>query len=180
MLVPAIENRRAYRAISSEALPEGALDEILRAGTLAPSCYNNQPWHLVVAQGQTLQAVHEALSEGNAWARKAPVIVALVTRPCDDCRLDDGRDYAHFDLGLCAMNMMIQATHLGLVAHPIAGFNPKKVRSALGIPKDYDVVSLLVIGQRGDPAHLEEWQKKAETGPRDRKSLDQVVHWNKW
>ncbi|MCX7949276.1 MAG: nitroreductase family protein [Treponemataceae bacterium] len=180
MILTVIQERRAYRALSSEPLPEGVLQEILEAGTLAPSCYNNQPWHLVVAEGTALTHLHEALSEGNRWARNAPVVIVLVTRPCDDCRLDEGRDYAFFDLGLCAMNMMIQATALGLVAHPIAGFNPKKVRSILGIPKEYEVVSLLVIGRRGEAEGLEEWQKRAETGPRERKNLDQVVHWNRW
>jgi nitroreductase len=180
MIVQEIEQRRARRGLSPEPLTQGIIDEILTAGTLAPSCYNNQPWHLVPVQGEALAALHEALAEGNRWAKRAPLIVALATRACDDCRLDEGRDYAHFDLGLCAMNMMIQATHLGLIAHPIAGFNPKKVRTVLQIPKDYDVVTLLVIGKPGSAEDLEPWQQKSETSNRERKPMDQVVHYNRW
>ena len=181
MIIPAIERRRASRALSSEPIPDTDLREILTAGTLAPSCYNNQPWRVVVARGGgTLPKVKEALAEGNAWARNAPVILALATRACDDCRLDEGRDYAHFDLGLLAMNLMLQATELGYVAHPIAGFNPKKVRTALGIPKDYDVVTLIIIGKPGQPENLEEWQMKAETSPRERKMLEDVAFFEKW
>ncbi|MCA1949438.1 MAG: nitroreductase family protein [Treponema sp.] len=180
MILSAIEQRRARRALSPEPLDEQAVQEILIAGTLAPSCYNNQPWHLVPVQGEALLPLHEALAEGNSWAKKAPLIIALAARACDDCRLDEGRDYAHFDLGLCAMNMMIQATHVGLIAHPIAGFNPKKVRTVLGIPKEYDVVTLLVVGKPGSPEGLEPWQMKSETAIRERKDLAQVVHYNKW
>lgn len=180
MLLSEIEQRRSRRGLSIEPLQADIIQEILTAGTLAPSCYNNQPWQLVPVQGEKLSELHEALAEGNRWAKKAPLIIVLATRACDDCRLDEGRDYAHFDLGLCAMNMMLQATHRGLIAHPIAGFNPKKVRSILQIPKEYDVVTLLVIGKPGLTEDLESWQIKSETAPRDRKMLDEVVHWNVW
>ncbi len=180
MIIPAIEKRRASRALSSDPVPETDLEEILKAGTLAPSCYNNQPWRITVSRGESLAKTREALAEGNAWARKAPVILALATRACDDCRLDEGRDYAHFDLGLLAMNLMLQATELGYIAHPIAGFNPKKVRSALGIPKDYEVVTLIIIGKPGRAENLEEWQMKAETAPRERKPLESVVFYDRW
>jgi len=180
LILQEIDERRSKRGISPELLGEDMVREILTAGTMAPSCYNNQPWQLVPVQGEKLKELHESLAEGNRWAKKAPLIIALATRACDDCRLDEGRDYAHFDLGLCAMNMMLQATHLGLIAHPIAGFNPKKVRTILQIPREYDVVALLVIGKPGSTEDLESWQIKSETAPRDRKALDEVVHWNGW
>lgn len=180
MILEAIEQRRSRRGLSPEGLEQKIVEELLLAGTLAPSCYNNQPWHLIPVQGEKLLELQDALAEGNRWAKKAPLIIALAVRPCDDCRLDEGRDYAYFDLGLCAMNIMLQASHLGLIAHPIAGFTPKKVRSVLTIPKEYDIITLLVIGKPGPADDLENWQIKAETSSRDRKPLDQVVHWNGW
>lgn len=180
MIMQEIEQRRARRGLSTEPLEQKMVEELVQAGTLAPSCYNNQPWHLIPVQGEKLLELQDALAEGNRWAKKAPLIIALAVRPCDDCRLDEGRDYAHFDTGLCAMSIMLQATHLGLIAHPIAGFTPKKVRSVLNIPKDYDVLTLLIIGKPGPAEDLESWQIKSETAPRDRKPLEQVVHWNSW
>lgn len=181
MIVSAIMNRRAARALAPDSIPVEDIEEILSAGTLAPSCYNNQPWRIVaVTEAQILEQVKEALAPGNAWAKKAPFIAILATRPCDDCRLDEGRDYAYFDLGLCAMNIMLQATHLGYIAHPIAGFSPKKVRQKLGIPQDYDIVTLIVFGKRGIPDNLEPWQQIAETAPRERKPLNEVVFYNTW
>ena len=41
--------------------------------------------------------------------QKAPAITALVTNFDWDARLDNGRDYAFFDLGMAAMNYQLQA-----------------------------------------------------------------------
>lgn len=153
-LLQAIEQRHAYRDLSEEALREDQLAAIVQAGTLAPSCYNNQPWRIITVRGESLPALRECLSGGNAWALQAPAIIALCAKAADDCRLDEGRDYALFDAGLCAMNMVLQATALGLVAHPIAGFSAGKAKKALGIPKDYVLITLVILGRR-----------KADAGP---------------
>ena len=187
-LLKAISDRRAYRGLSPDPLPEDAVRRIVEAGTLAPSCYNNQPWRIVVRDIPVLadalppDALREALAEGNAWATRAPLIIAVAVRASDDCRLEDGRDYALFDAGLCAMNMMIQATAEGIVAHPIAGYNPKKAKAALGIPADYVLAVLIVVGKHGDPeaAPLKEWQLKAESAPRLRKPLGEVAFKDRW
>lgn len=181
----AISNRRAFRALSPEQLPADTVRRIIEAGTLAPSCYNNQPWHIVAASSEPLAALRESLSEGNAWATRAPLIIAVAVRASDDCRLDDGRDYALFDAGLCAMNMMTQATAEGFVAHPIAGYNPKKAKAALGIPSDHVLAVLIVVGEKVDPeatdaVPLKEWQLKGEREPRQRKPLGEVAFRDLW
>ncbi len=203
-ILKAISDRRAYRALSTEPLPADTIRRIVEAGTLAPSCYNNQPWRVVLhdvpvltdgpqtgapslARGDSLPlgALRESLAEGNAWATRAPLIIALAVRASDDCRLDDGRDYALFDAGLCAMNMITQATAEGFVAHPIAGYNPKKAKAALGIPAEYVLATLIVVGGKGDPeapdaSPLKEWQLKSEREPRQRKPLGEVAFKGRW
>ncbi len=184
-MLPALTERRARRALSAEPLPEGALGLILEAGTLAPSCYNNQPWRLVASAlgDESLPALRAALAPGNAWALVAPAIVAIAVREADDCRLDDGRDYALLDAGLCAMALMTQATALGLIAHPIAGFSPKKAKAALGVPADHVLPVLVVLARPGGPealAALEPWQRDAEAAPRERRSLGEVAFRGSW
>lgn len=181
-IIAAIGERRAYRAISAEPLPEDSIRRIVEAGSLAPSCYNNQPWRVVAASGESLGRLREALAEGNAWATAAPLIVALAVRASDDCRLDDGRDYALFDAGLFAMNLMTQACAEGLTAHPIAGYNPKKAKAALGIPADYVLAVLIIVGKPGaaDDSMLKDWQKQAEHAPRQRKPLGELVYRDSW
>jgi nitroreductase len=179
-IIDAISARRAYRFLSTEALPEGAARRIVEAGHLAPSCFNNQPWNITATSGEALEALRAALAETNAWASRAPMIISVAVRASDDCRLEDGRDYALFDAGLCAMNMISQATAEGLVAHPIAGYNPKKAKAALGIDKDYVLAVLIIVARRaeGDPEGdtvLMPWQKTGESAPRARKPLEDVA-----
>jgi nitroreductase len=109
----------------------------------------------------------------------------VAVREADDCRLDEGRDYALFDAGLCAMAMITQASSLGIVAHPIAGYTPKKAKAALGIPPEYVLAALVVLGLPGEPggpdgALLKEWQLKAETGERQRKPLGETAFMERW
>lgn len=179
-ILPEIEKRRAFRAIAPDALPEEQIERLLRAATLAPSCSNNQPWRLVAVRGETLERLREALTQGNRWATRAPLIVLLATKPSLDCRLDMGRDYAYFGLGLAAMALMLQATREGLYAHPIAGYNAAKAAAAVGLPEDFVALNLIIVGKPGDQELLSESQRAQEDGPRQRRPLEEVAFDGRW
>lgn len=119
------------------------LERLIEAGHLAPSCFNNQPWRFVVAQGEKLEAVKKALPGGNYWALRAPAIIAVASHADLDCQLSDNRNYFLFDCGLAVGFIVVQATQVGLVAHPIAGYDPLEVKKALGIPPDYVLITLV-------------------------------------
>jgi nitroreductase len=48
----AIAARRSIRKFKSDPIPEDVLQQILTAGTLAPSGKNRQPWRFIVVQGE--------------------------------------------------------------------------------------------------------------------------------
>lgn len=177
-LNPWIAVRRAKRALREDPIPEEALARLIEAAHLAPSCFNNQPWRFVVVQGEKLAQVKKALPGGNYWALKAPAMVAVVSHPDLDCRLSDNRDYFLFDCGMAVGFLMVQATQMGLVAHPIAGYNPQEVKEALGVPEDYVLITLVVLGWPGDPEGLSAKHREIELGPRERKPLSSVLGWN--
>ncbi len=177
---PLLRARRAYRALSSEPLPEGALERLLEAAHLAPSCFNNQPWRFVIAEGEALEKVKAALSGGNYWAQRAPAILALASHRDLDCKLSDGRDYFLFGCGMATGLLMIQATQMGLIAHPIAGYDPLAVKEALGIPNEYVLITLIVVGKPGEVRTLSDKHRAIELGPRERKPLSAVLAWNKF
>jgi nitroreductase len=179
-LLPELVARRAYRSIAADPLPEEQVARLLEAATLAPSCSNNQPWRMVAVSGESLPALREALSEGNRWAARAPLIVVFATKPSLDCRQDGGRDYAYFDLGQAAMAMQLQATREGLYSHPIAGYAPAKAAKAVGLPEDYVALALLIVGKPGDESLLSEWQREGEGKPRQRKALGEVAFGDRW
>ena len=179
-LNPVIQTRRARRAIAPKALTKTEIRRLLEAATLAPSCFNNQPWRFVVAQGDALEGVRASLKGGNAWALAAPVIIAVTTRRDLDFSLSDERDYFLFDTGMAAQTLMLQATQQGLYAHPMAGFDPPAAKNALGIPEDYTLITLIAVGRPGDPATLNERNQADEVAPRVRKPMKQVVAWNRF
>jgi nitroreductase len=176
-----IENRRAKRALSDRPIPRKTAETLLRAAHLAPSCFNNQPWRLVaVDDPKTLTAIKDAMPGANYWTKPSPLIVAVASRRDLDCVLSDGRDYFLFGCGMAVGNLMTQAAEMELIAHPIAGYKPTVVKEIVGIPAEYTLITLVIVGHPGDPDQLSEKHRTIELGPRDRKPLDQVVSWNRF
>lgn len=181
-LLPPIERRRAHRALADRPVDRETAGALLQAAHLAPSCSNNQPWRLIaVDESQALAAVKASLTKGNYWVAPAPLIVAVLSRADLDCRIPDGREYYLFACGLAVMNLMLQATEMGLVAHPIAGFRQREIKAALAVPDDYTVITLVIVGYpSGDLARLSDKHQSEETSDRVRRPLDEVVSWNRF
>lgn len=177
----AIEKRRAYRALGPAAIDGGTVRELAGAARLMPSCFNNQPARLVFARSpEALEKMRGCLAKGNEWAHKASMFVALCARKDYDCVIKD-REFYLFDLGLAAAAVMLRATELGLVAHPIAGFDPAGVRAAIGIPADCAVLSLLVVGAKSeDLSALNDHQKAAEAERPARLPLESICAEDSW
>jgi len=162
----AIEKRRAYRSLEPVGITEDVLAELGEAVRLAPSCFNNQPWRYVFVQDpDKLHQMHTALSKGNEWARRASLIIAVTAKKADDCVIGNRDFYYAFDAGMATAFLILRATELGLVAHPIAGYSPRKTREILAIPDDVPVIALVVVGRKSDRLDelLSESQRKAET-----------------
>jgi len=126
-----IDKRRAYRSLEPVEITENLVRDIAECVRLAPSCFNNQPWRFVfVYEPRMLKKLKSALSSGNEWATTASMIVAVFSKKELDC-VSDGRDYYLFDTGMGTAYLILRATDLGLVAHPIAGYDEGKVKSIL-------------------------------------------------
>ncbi len=177
---PMIKKRRAYRSLESIEITEDLIETLSKAAQLAPSCFNNQPWHFIFTyEKDTLQTLFQALSSGNEWAQHASMIISVCAKKEDDCVIYD-REYYLFDLGLASSFLILQATNLNLVAHPIAGYSPKKVKEILSIPKDYMVITLIIVGKHKKhiPGYLSEKQVNAEKIRPSRKPLETFIHHN--
>jgi len=176
----AIETRRAYRSLAPVEVTDGLVHELADAAHKSASCNNNQPWRFIfVYEMVQLGRVQEALSKGNAWAKEGSMVVAVLSRREYDCTPLD-RDLFMFDTGLATAHLILRATELGLVAHPVAGYDAHKVREVLGIPAELVLIALIIVGKRADKVNptLLEWQVERDAGPRVRKPLDEVVHLN--
>ncbi len=178
----AIQERRAYRSLARAEITEDLVQDLARHAQLAPSCSNNQPARFVfVWEPAVLDQVKEALSSGNAWARAASMIIVVFAEKEKDCVIRD-REYYLFDTGLAVSMLMLRATELGLVAHPIAGFSPRKARDILGIPGSAQVITFIIVGRRARDISpvLSQSQVENEKKRPERLPLEQVAFFNRY
>lgn len=159
----AIQARRAYRSLEPVEITEELIRDLAESARLAPSCFNNQPWRFVfVYDPEVLKKLHGAMSRGNKWVQAASMIIAVFSREDLDCRIK-GRNYYLFDTGMATAFLILRATELGLVAHPIAGYDEDAVKEILGIPEDMQVITLVNVGKHSETIGPLLSEKQAET-----------------
>ncbi len=178
--VEAIRKRCSLKAyISEKPVEPEKIRAILDAACLAPSARNTQPWRFVVVQGrEAVESLVEAAFFGSGAAVKhAPVIIVVCARPEDDVVID-GKPYYLFDVGLAVENMLLAATDLGLVTHPMASFNEAEVKRILHIPDNFRVVIVTPLAYPSAVSYEE--AAKERLSQRTRKSTREVVYHNQW
>ena len=150
-----IKSRRSARNYLDKPVERDKIMACLEAARLAPSAVNSQPWHFVVVDDKKLkdrlcQEAFSGIYAVNSFARKAPVLVAVVserdrflTRISEWFR--DTRFYL-IDIGISCEHFVLQAEELGLGTCWIGWFNEKAVKKSLKIPDSKKVDVLLTLG----------------------------------
>ncbi len=183
-LIEALAGRRARRAFDPRAVPAETRELLWRAVSVAPSHGNVQSARLLVAESEAVRASFlAALSEGNRnWAPGAPLLVALGSMPDHEHADSYGEERAlwSFHAGIAAGNLMTQATALGLIAHPMAGFDESGVRQAFGAPEELRILVVFAIGFPGPVESLPEDLQKREQREQRRQPLDRLVATDRW
>ncbi|MHA1305442.1 MAG: nitroreductase family protein [Candidatus Heimdallarchaeaceae archaeon] len=177
-----LEKRRAYQALLPVEVTEEMIYDLASAAQLSASCYNSQPWRFVFVYGkENLKRIFPALSKGNAWAKDSSLIVAVFSKPDDDC-IVKGKEYYLFDTGMAVANLILQATEIGLVAHPMAGYDEELAKEILKIPEEFILITLIGIGKHNKNFEevLSDWQLKSEKERPPRKSLSEFVFINEY
>jgi nitroreductase len=173
----AIKTRRAYRSLDSVNITEELIRDLGTSAKLSPSCFNNQPWrYIFVYDRKKLNELQEAMSENNKWTQRASLIVAVYSHQEDDCNIGE-RHYYLFDTGMATAFLILRATELGLVAHPIAGFKEKKAKDILKIPERMRLITLVIIGKHSEEFNnlMTENQKSNEKKRPKRKELAEFI-----
>ncbi|MFC1887262.1 nitroreductase family protein [Candidatus Cloacimonadota bacterium] len=162
-----ILKRRAFKNLKRREISDEDISGLIEAARLAPSCNNNQPWRFTfVREEVVLKELETAYSRGNSWANDASLVIAVYSKEDLDCVIKT-RKYHLFDTGIAAAFIMLKATEMELVAHPIAGFNPLKVKRILNIPSDMQLIALIIVGSHDD--------YKEERPRPERLSKDQII-----
>lgn len=176
----AIKERRAYRSLDPIEITDELISDLAHSAQIAPSCMNNQPWqYIFIYEKEMLETLFTVLSSGNKWVEKASMMIAVISKPEADCMIK-GRNYYLFDTGLATSQLILRATELGLVAHPIAGFNEEKAKEILGVPSDMRLITFVNIGKHSKEINpsLSDNMKLGEKQRPPRKSLDEFVFRN--
>ena len=178
-----LRRRWSPRAFAERPVEPNAVLSLLEAARWAPSSSNEQPWRFVVAtkdQPVEYDRLLACLVEGNRkWAFRAPVLILSVA--CMNFE-DEGKPNRHavHDVGLATENLLLQATALGLVAHPMAGFDIEKAQTDLKIPSGYEPVAMIAVGYPGELSVLPDYLQQRELKPRERKTLAEIAFSGQW
>jgi nitroreductase len=165
----AIRTKRAVRQFKDEPLSEESVHAILNAGRRAQSSKNTQPWRFIAIQDR---ATLKKLSQMGEWAAHlagAALGVVIIT-PDPASRFS-----VMFDAGQAAAYMQLAAWELGIGSCLATIYEPEQARELLGFPEDLHARIALSYGYPLDPQQLVQAPKKG-----GRRSLDELVHWEKW
>jgi nitroreductase len=178
-----ITSRWSGRAIDpNKPVTRDTVLSLLEAARWAPSCANEQPWRFLVFTDEHPEALEQAracLLPGNAWAKKAPVLLLSVANE-QWARDGSHNPYAAHDVGLASENLALEAMSRGLVLHFMGGYDASKAAEFFTLPAGHRMLAMIAVGYPGDPAELNEKQREAELGPRSRKALDEIALFGGW
>ena len=175
-LIPEIKNRWSPRSFSAQKISSDQMKELLEAARWSASANNSQPWKYYYAFRGTagFQKLWECLKVGNqAWTNNAAVIL-VATTAFQSPESGNPNPWAEHDLGLANAQLIVQATHQGIYAHMMAGFETEKAKATLGLEDHMKPVCMMALGYLGEPDQLEEPFKSRELSERNRKPLTEI------
>lgn len=165
----AIRTKRAVRKFKDEPLPEEVVRAILNAGRRSQSSKNEQAWQFIAIRDK---AILKALSECGTWAGHlagAALGVAILT-PDPTAKFQ-----TMFDAGQAAAFMQLAAWELGVGSTPASIYEFEKAREILGFPPQWHLRIALSFGYPAEEEKLSAPPKKG-----GRRTLEEVVHWDRW
>ncbi len=164
-----INQRRSIRKFQDKEVDIKTLEEIIKAGILAPSAHNRQPWKVAILETDEKNDIATVLEDKAQddqskittanIIKEAPALLAIYY---DD--KDGNRDHDMLSLGAFIENMHLKATELGLGSLWIANTNSIKEDISYISSVGYECISCLAIGY-----------KNQEPKPRPRKTLEEIL-----
>jgi nitroreductase len=158
----AIRTLLAVRAYQARPVPDDVLQQILEAGRLSASAMNKQPWRFVVVREPATLAELGRLASTGPYIAEAPLAIVVCVTPSR---------YAISDASRAIQDMMLAAWSAGVGSNWVGAGGLDEVKTLLGIPEKIDILAILPFGYPAAPIGK---------GQKERKPLDEIVHWEKW
>ena len=172
-----IRERWSARSFSEKQISQKDLNTLFEAASWAASAGNEQPWEYIYTKQDTpgFDLLWDCLLPGNQpWAKNASVMVVAIAR---QYFAGNGKSNiaALHDTGMANAHLLLQATELEIVAHPMGGFDRDKLTQALQLKVTEAIACVIALGYLGSPDQLEEPFKARELTPRVRKPLTEFI-----
>ncbi|MEW5844848.1 MAG: nitroreductase family protein [Bacteroidota bacterium] len=174
-----VQNRQSDRAYDSRTVDREIILRIIEAARLAPSACNAQPWRFIVVDDPGLKnkladAAASRVLGINHFTKQAPVHIVIVMEPANlnsnFGSLVKGKTFPLIDIGITAEHICLAAKAEGLGSCMLGWFDELAVKKLLDIPKSRRVPLIITLG----------YPATDEIRPKRRKSLDDVVSFNKY
>ncbi|WP_430934286.1 nitroreductase family protein [Saccharicrinis sp. 156] len=165
-----MRSRYAVRAYHENKVDQTLIKQVANAGRLAPSAANHQPWKFIAIDNEDLlNKIRGAYPR--EWFQKVPNLIVVYGNHAESWKRSfDGKDHCDIDVALAIDHMTLAATELGLGTCWVCHFNPEIVNGALQPEKGWEPIAIVAIGY---PVEIKAPEKK-------RKSIDEVLSFNKW
>lgn len=165
----AIRTKRAIRKFQDKPLSENDIHTILNAGRRSQSSKNEQAWQFIAIRDRSiLQALSECGTYAGHLAGAALAVAILTPDPA-------AKFQTMFDAGQSAAFMQLAAWELGIGSVPASIYEWEKAREILGFPPAWHLRIALSFGY---PLEQEKFSAAPKRG--GRRSLDEIVHWDRW
>ncbi|MGE5404290.1 MAG: nitroreductase family protein [Candidatus Saccharibacteria bacterium] len=163
-------NRRSVRKYKTDPVPREHLMELVKAGGLAATAGNFQPWEFVVIDDRKQISALKDACMGQEVFDTAPAVICVCADPEKSATYGDrGMNYyCKLDCANATQNILLTAYNMGYGSLWVGGFKEDSIRQVLGIPAKIHVVSLIPIGK---PDY--EWNPP-------KREVQDMIHWDKW
>lgn len=193
-LFEAMNTQRAIRYLKPDPIPEDMITRLMEAAIKAPSGTNQQHWSFIVVRDdglrkqlgdiyqkagraaipriQYVEAENQRLFDSAVYLvdhlGEAPVLILACIEHGGSTGLTTGAS-----IYPAVQNILLAARALGLgsVLTTFHKAYEQEVKNILGLPDNVETAALLPVGF---PA------QGVRYGPTKRRSLDEVVHWDRW
>jgi nitroreductase len=157
-----IKTRRSIRQFISQKIEDEKLNQIIEAGTWAPSGLNNQPWKIAIIKDPHTRNSLAPLTRYSPIIEGAPVLIVVFLDK--DESYDRTKDIQA--IGACIQNMLLAIHALGLGGVWLGEIlkNKDTVSKVLDAPDNLELMAVVALG------HPSEKDRKGS-----RKGLDKVV-----
>lgn len=153
--------RFSCRKFSDKPVEEEKLEKIIKAGLLAPTALNKQPFKIFRIDADK----SDKLKKATPFTYGAPVFLAV---GADDknsyIRNFDNKNFAEIDATIVSTHMMLEAQNLGLGTTWVGHFDENILKQEFPQMNNYTIVAIFPVGYPAEDVSVSpmHYQSKSE------------------